>query len=153
MGLVATGQVAPRLFYYSERGATGMSRQFDEGRRGAKKPKNPKANTYGPYVSFHPDKGEKEALSSDPTSLEDVLYELMAWCEKGHQLTLKWVEQRETFQAALRQGAVDWKEALTVSAHHSDPEKALRALRYALRSKWPEFPLVGAAQTEMSDDW
>lgn len=130
-----------------------MSRHADESRSRDAKPKKTKKSSYGPYVSFHPDKAEKSALQADATSLEDLIYELVSYVEKGHQLTLKWVEKHSTFQAGLRQGGVVWTDALTATAHHSDPEKALRALRYALRHKWPEFPLVGDAEGSFDDEW
>jgi len=133
----------------------GVAKQIREEKSSRRTSPAPRAGNGSntPFVSFNPTGVEKGIIRDDPRPLGDVLDSLNSWVRRGHKLHIGFNDSKESFYAVLRQGGVDWKEAISLSCWHRDCERALRALEYGLSTKYRDFPAIQLAFFEDDLEW
>lgn len=124
-------------------------------KRGGKARRDVKAGLgkKGLIYSFNPTDEEKRAIRDDGRPSDEVTVSLERALQNGHVLTLKYNEKSDCFMALLREGTVQWDEAVAISCWHKSADMALRMMDYALSYRYPDFP-AGAFQSNFADtDW
>lgn len=106
----------------------------------------------GRLVNWAPTNGDKEKLRSKGSESGGALDPLTTALKDGHRLSLGYSVDRDGCFAILRQGDVDWKDAVSVSVWSSGIVRSLLLLAYYLEEVNPEFP-DGVQPPLFSDDW
>jgi hypothetical protein len=128
-----------------------MSRSQDEKRYPAKVAKPKKS--LGPFVVIRPTKEERDAISSLDQAAVACWIELAALLTQGHKLTLGHREENGSFFLHLREGGVEWDEAITLSVFHTELFRCFQIMAWALREKYPYFPDGVQMSLGGADDW
>ena len=128
-----------------------MSRQANEHQyrstsNGAQKVKKSVKAT---FVVFRPDADEKAAIRADKTPIDQLVHQLIKQVLAGNKVSIGYRAENDSIYFHLRDGAMDWDKAVTLSVFHTDHETALRTLCYGLRTRYSTFPDV---QLNLFDD-
>ena len=120
-----------------------------------KSPKKPKkAGIVGNsrIVNYQPTKEHISDIQGGNYGPLEAIQDLALFMADGHKVTLGVSAERGGAYAMIRDGLVDWREAFTVSAWASKPERAVVCLGYYLTAVNPDFPAnLGAPTGETFD--
>lgn len=107
----------------------------------------------GSFISFNPTKEQKTAIRASELSLTDDLDYISTWLSDGHKMSWMYSQEHEAYAVFLRQGNVDWREALVLSCWHVDWEIAIRMLAFALNNVYKTFPVVEEVVKKTDLEW
>lgn len=133
----------------------GIMKDLKQARNGRSNKKDPPKSPKGGFITFHPSTAEKIQLAEMPPSLEKCLTVLADRISQGCGLTVTQKLDTGAFAALIYDKSEPFGERITLSAWHSDLEKVLVGLAFALETRWPDFPSEKPALlfNDPGDDW
>jgi hypothetical protein len=106
-----------------------------------------------PFVVIRPTSEERQAIKEQDASLDECLNVLVGMVVAGHRLSWGYKADNGSFFVHLKEGAVDWDKAVTLSAFHTDWHRCLQIMAWAVTKKYPFFPDGVQFQLTGADDW
>lgn len=126
-------------------------KRVEEGER--RRATKSKSTSSSKFVSFQPTKEEKEIIRNGYVDLDKTLDCLEAFLLQGHKLTISYVVGRMSYCVGIRDGSVDWSQAVVVNCWHINLQRAFAMLHYALAEVYTNFPDIDGAHPGAEDDW
>jgi hypothetical protein len=130
-----------------------MSRQADESKgTGKRSSSTKKAKSKGNLVNYSPTKEVVDSLREGIFGVEEAVEVLDELVVNGHRISMGANLDRGGYFVILREGLVDWQQAISVSFWGKDLARAIRLAAFYLREVNEDFP--EGVQHEMDfGDW
>lgn len=126
--------------------------RLQEEEAGRRRARRGKGRTFGRLVNWNPNPQEVAQLKTGVFGPLEAVELIGTFMEDGHRLSMGYNPDRAGFFAMLREGNVDFEQAVTISVWAGSVEKALTKLGFYLREVNPEFPRN--VQLELfTDEW
>lgn len=130
-------------------------KEVKQSRNGRSKNSKPPMKLKGGFITFHPTVAEKIQLKEMPPPLERCLAVIADRINQGCGLTVTQKVDTGSFAVLIYDKAEPFGERITLSAWHTELDRALVGLAFALEARWPDFPSEKPALSfnEPLDDW
>ena len=100
-----------------------------------------KARRITNFRSFNPTKIERLAIREDDRPTDEIIANLATFLETGIlKMSFSWSVDRQSFCLIVRDGKLDWQEALALSVWHVDMLTCFKTMEYALAGPFRGFP-------------
>lgn len=105
------------------------------------------------FISFSPTKVDKEEAMKLLSSFQETVEFLATYTEDQQKIKIDWDDRNSCYRADLMTVTEDWKDAVHLTARHTDIVKALCLLHVALRDHYPAWPITPMAADKVDTDW
>lgn len=133
----------------------GIMKELKNSSRQKQRPAIQAKTRKGGFVTFHPSTAEKTQLREMPPSLEHALSRLQGKLEEGCGITVTMNQNNGSFAALIYDKSQSFDERITISCWHTQLDKAIVGLAFALDARWPDFPSEKPALgfEALEEDW
>jgi hypothetical protein len=90
--------------------------------------------------NYHPTEADKKVLRELPWGVLEALDRLADYLEMGCRLSISPAKSNHAIMITIRAPGEDWQRCNAVSTAHSDINRGLITLAYALETRATEFP-------------
>lgn len=119
------------------------------GRNGAKRSKANQSR----FVTFHPTEADKKELKDKAYDLTWAWEVIEGRLDRGCSLSLSVRDDGSSYCAMIWDASLDWEERTMVTSFHSDLDRAVLGLAYALEKRHPDFPEIAPSRVQTVFDW
>lgn len=107
-----------------------------------------------PFITFHPTEAEKIQMRQMPVHIGAVIELLAVTLQQDCTLSVTFKPENNAFCVMLHDRAKPFGEREVLTAWHADLEMALRAMAFALETRWKGFPYeVPQRQSAVDNSW
>lgn len=133
----------------------GIMKELKQSRNGKSNKPKPPTSPKGGFITFHPSTAEKIQLREMPPTIEKSLTVLADRVNQGCGVTITQKLDTGSYAVLIYDKSEPFGERITLSVWHTELDKAIVGLAFALETRWPDFPSEKPAMffKEPDDDW
>jgi hypothetical protein len=132
---------------------SGASYEERQGRAsGGGNPKHASGPSNG-FVSFWPTEAERAILAADQRGSGELIDDLQIEAERGLEFKIGMARDKSSMFLTCREQGTEYGTGTTIAVFHSSLPRAILAMLYCLRTKWPDFPEKPPVVTQKQIDW